>query len=185
MRASPSGRLGVTSAALTVLLSALTVAAPPSTAADDRYNTGYPPIDTWVRIKSEGSHKCMTVEGDSAASGARIVQAPCDPSRASQRFRESGDAERIMTNYGKCLNVADNSSHDGAFIIQWDCGGYENEKMYTTSGGVNRGFRIGTRMRHPNPYLQFRWRSDEDGQPLVQYTRDLETPWQKWFWKRA
>jgi hypothetical protein len=161
--------------ALAALVILTTLASAPAARAD--YSGGLPPHDVPVRVRSMSSGHCLAVQG---GNGAAIVQEPCDPARAGQRFTftEVLGLPMIRTVHGKCWNVHAASRADGAWITQWDCLAQLNE-WFAPTVGARSGFRIESTTRGPRPCLLTR----RDG-PLVQYGCDA-TGDQRFQWEPA
>ena len=111
-------RVGAGAAALAAAAMVPVVAASPAAAQDS------------VEIGTFAG-KCLDVDGQSPADGARIVQYHCD-GLFNQRFtiREVGNGQvEIETFAGKCLDVDGQNPADGARIVQYHCDGLFNQRF--------------------------------------------------------
>lgn len=98
----------------------------------------------YYQIVSRNSGKCLDVEGNSGANGAKIKQWHClGQTQSNQLFRtqwvgkdaNNRDIYQIKSNSNKCLDIEGNSNANGANVQQWDCLGYgqTNQLFYLTN----------------------------------------------------
>lgn len=125
MLISPAGRFSfrwltlgrsLVTAALTVILSALFLAAPPAHAASGQI-TGL-------------AYKCVDVAAANNANGTAIQLYDCNGTGA-QSWSNSGDG--TLRALGKCLDVVDRGTADGAAVQLWDCSGGANQQWVVTA----------------------------------------------------
>jgi len=75
-------------------------------------------------IKNLNSNKCLSVDSNSTADGARVIQWNCIGSSGQKwsiLFSALETGVRIVNHSGKCLSVDSSSTSNGARIIQWRC----------------------------------------------------------------
>lgn len=84
-----------------------------------------------VTIRSTATGMCLTPQGDSLATGAPIVQMPCN-GNPFQRwdFVDHDDSIFQIRNAVslKCMDVA-GRNNNGTPVLQWDCGRSSNQRF--------------------------------------------------------
>ena len=71
--------------------------------------------------------KCMTVAGNSTASGAAIQLATCNGG-PGQQFYLAGAGDLVNRAADRCVDVLDKGTADGTKLQLWTCAGTSNQK---------------------------------------------------------
>ncbi|MFG1694703.1 glycoside hydrolase family 27 protein [Nonomuraea sp. NPDC049309] len=95
--------------------------------------SGGTPAPPPVRIRGEGSGRCLDVEEASQANGTPVIIWDCHQ-QANQQWSETADGE-LRVYGGKCLDVEEAGTADGTPVIIWDCNGQDNQKWRFNSDG--------------------------------------------------
>ncbi len=118
-------------------------------------------------IRPVHSDLCLGVADGSTASGAAIVQLPCDGS-ASQTFTVTdvgGGHHRLrLAHSGKCVDIEGASTASLAPAIQWDCHGGANQQFTLQLGGATTLVA-----RHSGSCLDVERAATTGGAALLQY----------------
>lgn len=105
------------------------------------HSTAAAQADTYFEIVARHSGKCLDVEAESQAAGARVLQWDCG-GWANQQWRVipvgGGYSRLIARHSGKALDVSGGSTATGAQIHQWDYvgGGNQQWRLYPVSPAV-------------------------------------------------
>lgn len=129
------------------------------------------PIDTqsFYRISSQNSGKCLDVEYGSVNNGANLMQHSChDGSNQKFRFSPLGNGyyNIIAGNSGKCLDVANASLATNARIMQYDCHSGTNQQWVLNTDPSGNIF---IRARHSGKVMDIQGASYAENAALIQH----------------
>jgi endo-1,4-beta-xylanase len=113
-------------AAYTAVLDALNAGANPN------------PNPTGNRLRSEGSGRCLDVNGANATNGTQMIIWDCH-SGANQQFTQNGRALQVL---GKCLDAPPNATA-GTRVQLWDCSGGPNQQWIVNGNGTINNAQTG------------------------------------------
>ncbi len=97
-----------------------------------------PPDPVTVRLRNEGSGRCLDVNGGNAAGGTPMIIWDCH-SNANQQFTQNGAALQVL---GKCVHVPADAAAGTRVQIQ-DCNGGANQQWVFNSNGTIRNGQNG------------------------------------------
>lgn len=122
----------------------------------------------YFRLVAENSGQALTVEGNSTAAGARIIQYPQGSSNDQWSFVDVGGGyyKIISRNSGQALTVEGNSTAAGARIIQYPYQGSGNDQwsLQDVGGG---DYKI--KARSSGQVLNVYGNSTDVAAPIIQY----------------